>query len=155
MKKLLGLICFVLLIPFPYTVIPEWSVKITHTDGTPARNQEVLQTWTDLSVVMGFWMSSETLRTDESGNVIFPQRRFYSPLLLRGLGFGLATIDFWSHASYGPMAHFSVPGGFHPSITYRPGTLLKSNWEIYPANSRLNDPFQEDRRQIEDTENPE
>jgi hypothetical protein len=144
MKKKLGiffgvLITLFLLIPFPYTVAPEWRVRVLYDDGKPATGKQVYQMWTDSSIAMGSWMPMESLTTDADGFVTFPQRTFYAPLLLRGLGYLVYLVDFWSHASYGRMSYFSVAGGYYPSVTYRPGYELENTWIIRP-NSELGDP---------------
>jgi hypothetical protein len=148
-KKLttkLGLLLLVLLsIPFPYTVVPEWTVQIKHADGGFANDVQVIQMWTDSSVAMGLWMPMERLTTDKHGFVTFPKRTFYAPLLLRGFGNLISYVDFWSHASFGCVSHFSVVGGYYPEITYRPGYKFDETWIIRPTPDS-------DHRRIEENE---
>lgn len=130
----LGLLFLVIiLLPFPYTVVPEWKVQIKHEDGRLGSNMEVTQMWTDSSVAMGFGMSMERLKTDEGGFVTFPKRTFYAPLLVRGFGYLMSYIDFWSHASFGSVSYFSVSGGYTPDITFRSGHTFEETWVIRPA----------------------
>ncbi|MBX7053534.1 MAG: hypothetical protein K1X36_01135 [Pyrinomonadaceae bacterium] len=48
-----------------------------------------------------------------------------------GFGYLMAHLDFWSHASFGCVSHFSVVGGYTPDITYRPGYKLDETWVIH------------------------
>lgn len=84
-KQLIGLMLFgatfvSLLIPYPTTSIPEWHVKLVYDDGSNATDLIVRQEWGHNST---FGTQSETKTSDMNGNVVFPERRFYAPLLFR------------------------------------------------------------------------
>ena len=120
-----------MLIPLPETVVSEWRIQIRYADGSAAGRVAVHQMWKDSSTESGLIMHSEGQETDSDGFVVFPERRIFTPLLLRGVGAMLSQVDFWSHGSYGRMAEIYVDG-YHPNLTYRNDGELPSSLVIFP-----------------------
>lgn len=117
---LVGLV--VLLFPFSTVNIPEWQVKLVDGNGNPVGNVLVEQEWSHYAFLGSEY---ETLTADANGNITFPERRFFCPLLFR---FVFRSLDTFS---YIVMPH-GARVGVYSRITTKAGTYY---WLEYSENS--------------------
>lgn len=142
-NKLIGLILFgttiaSLLIPYPTTSIPEWHVKIIYEDGSNATDLTVRQEWGHNSTL---GTQSETKASDMNGNVVFPERQFYAPLLLRGVLWMLELTSYYAmpHGSrVGPHARVVSNREFVDQIHFRESEEMQRTLIIRRSNSNTN-----------------
>ena len=116
----------ILLLPFPTTVVPEWRLRVIDYNDQPFVGEEVMEIWQHYSLESDG--HSEVRRTDESGYVVFPRRKIWSPLLLRIVSTSLAAVLTLAHGSMGVNAWVMVIGYSTNGGTrdYKPGKPLPS-----------------------------
>lgn len=91
-----------MLIPFPTTIVPTWKLKVVDEQNNICPNKEVTQTWAHYSIYIGSGNSqSEDRLTDEEGNIEFPTRTVWSPLIWRIIGAVIANALTIAHGSAG------------------------------------------------------
>jgi len=113
------IILAVLVVPSPGVVVPEWHVRVIDSHHRPLAGIIVRQDWKDYFVEPANSTHIESETTDDNGDVTFPERRVYSPLILRALAMVLARADFITHQSYGP--HASVYAEDHYATIFYTG----------------------------------
>ena len=143
-KQLIGLMFFLLifvslLVPYPTTSIPEWHVTLVYEDGSIAPDIEVRQEWSHSSTL---GTQSENKTSDTNGNVVFPERRFYAPLLFRGILWmlDLAAYYVMPHgSSIGPHARVVSNKEFVDQIYFRESEKPQRTLLIRRSNSNTID----------------
>ena len=73
-------VLLILLIPWKSQIAPPWTIKVVDEGGRPVGNLAVSQNWIDPNFKM-LWLE-EDFRTDENGNVSFPERSTWRNVLL-------------------------------------------------------------------------
>ena len=116
-------------IPYKTVSVPEWKIKVLKRDGQLAPQTEVSQSWWDYGVLD----KKEEIRiSDNEGNVIFPQRTFFSPLAVRGL------LYFFDSVNNIVMMHGSIVG----NTALVSANKTDSNWLWYKQGSELKEILQ-------------
>jgi hypothetical protein len=69
--------------PFESTSVPQWKVQVTNQDGLPIKKLIVRQTWNNYTLSGETDVKEEDLETDDTGVVIFRERRDRESLLFR------------------------------------------------------------------------
>ncbi len=124
------LFAFVMLLPYPTTVVPEWRIRVVGGDGAPAVGETVRESWQDYSLESDG--HEEELLTDRDGYVLFPERKIWAPPLFRMLFTSCAAVWTLAHGSMGPHAWLMVPRSSlsGPDCYYKPGRPLCSEIRI-------------------------
>jgi hypothetical protein len=117
---MLGLSC----IPAPSVVVPAWSVQIVDKEAKPVQGISVREVWQDYSVETK--SHEEMFVTPKDGRVFFPERRIWTPRIMRVLGPIRNVLSFGVHASFGRTAYLIIwgKGGLEGSTDYTPGKPL-------------------------------
>src|ERR1700722_17187038 len=123
-----------LFIPTTDIVSPDWSVRITDTEGHPIEGASV--SVFSQQYILESQDTEETKTTDSNGSVHFGERKIHAVGLVRLLG-AIRNLDQGVHASFGvhTWIHASKPGYGDPG-----------NLELYSENereSRANDSAQQ------------
>lgn len=125
-KNLLIVIIAVLIIPFPTTIVPAWKLKVIDDKGKICPKKEVTQTWAHYSVCVGLGcFQSEDKITNAEGNVEFPKRTIWAPLIWRILGSLIANALTIAHGSAGVASSVHTRG------------LKDVAWLSYKPNEQL------------------
>ncbi len=110
MSTVLSLILLIAsLIPLPQLQRPRWEVVVLDERGRPLRGIDVLLTWQNYSIESSG--HDETLRTDESGRVVFQPITLNLSMVRRIVGACKNIALYTVHAGIGIHAHvFLLPG---------------------------------------------
>jgi hypothetical protein len=79
---LVAVFAALLTVPLPTTSVPEWEINVVNEFEEPMLNARVTQEWSN-SIFLGD--AHDTLISDSNGQVTFPPRTFWCPLLFRVL----------------------------------------------------------------------
>lgn len=114
----------IIIIPFNSITVPAWQLKVTDHNGRPLKGFLVRQTWQNYSLELEG--NEQDLRTNESGEVAFPQRTMRANLIRRSVVPVLNAILLREHASYGVTASVTVWGekGTYRTVQYKPNQPL-------------------------------
>lgn len=104
LKRIIALVFVVLLVlPLPSVVIPEWKIKVLTSEGERASDITIVQEWRSSSV-LGFNQDEKV--ADEKGEVVFPARIVYLPIVVR---IGLFLVDLLNFIGAGsPMGGYGI-----------------------------------------------
>ncbi len=118
------LFAVVALLPYPTTVVPEWSIRVVDGNGAPVVGGTVRETWRDYSLEGDG--HEEELLTNRAGYVVFPERKIWAPPLFRVLFTSCAAVSTLAHGSMGPHASLMVPRSSLSGLDcdYEPGRPL-------------------------------
>ena len=119
----IGVILLILgAIPYSTVTVPEWRIEVVDQHDNKVPNRSVMQTWIHATYESANIFHEEKRYTDDSGTVIFPERRTSAASITRVLGHIIEKIDFSQHTSYGPHSFVFVDGPGN-SLTYQGGEL--------------------------------
>ena len=97
-------------IPFPQTTVPAWTAQVIDESGKPQPNVAVREVWQNYT--LEHLPHREDRPTDPSGQVIFPRRILWRPLIANAFG----TLR---NPLHGPVAYLEVPGPRVQSLSDR------------------------------------
>jgi hypothetical protein len=92
--------------PWNERVLPEWTITVTTTAGTPVSGVPVLQAWQQQTVEAN--SHTELRTTDEAGQVVFPARHITMNAMRLGVGAIAAVLRSAHEASFGPFGHVMI-----------------------------------------------
>ncbi len=141
MKKKLVTISILLValafVPFNTTLVPEWKVQLTDENGNPYKGKLVRQSCYNYTLGVSPCSSADdsSKLTDETGYVIFPERKINMSLLLR-IGHSIFNfLNIFVHGSYGVDIHLGSTGPQdYKTLKYVPGEPLPEKF-ILPSAS--------------------
>ncbi len=110
-------------LPYSSVIVPEWRVVVIDEDQKPLPNRSVRQIWMHSALESANSTHEEDRYTDNSGAVVFPERRVEASPIKRGWVMVLETIDFFSHSSYRPSSIIFVDGSVNETLWYQGGDL--------------------------------
>jgi hypothetical protein len=88
------------------TVVPEWTVTVEQSDGTPIPRVPVLQAWHHQTVEAE--SHTQRLATDESGRVVFARREITISGLRLAVGAVSAVLRTAHETSFGPFGQVVI-----------------------------------------------
>jgi hypothetical protein len=97
-----------LLVPYPKTIAPEWTVYTLDASRRPLANITVSESWQQYSVEAEG--HEERAKTDANGRVSFPRRYRWSSLAQRLFGCAKNVVMYGVHASCGAHSHLVAFG---------------------------------------------
>lgn len=107
--------------PLPSEIVPEWHVQAVAENGKPIANVRITQEWSYSSLI---GVNSQTLISNEDGQVIFPARRVWYPLLLK---FSMRIVEYLNYlvmphgSRVGPYSRVTSPDGNYYWLEHHPG----------------------------------
>lgn len=101
-----ALLLFILFMPFPTELIPEWKMQFVDEQNDPLVNVRTEQSWESYTFmgVGGY----DTKCTDTNGFVVYPQRLLWAGLVSRIVSPLAADLFTLAHGSTGTDAHIRV-----------------------------------------------
>ena len=95
---IIGVIAFVLFVPYKTTIVPEWKLRAVDKNGEPIPHAGFRQSWNNDSYDISGW---DFIEGDDNGYVVLPERSFYAPLIYRIPRSAIAYLMLLAHGSVG------------------------------------------------------
>jgi len=95
---IIGVIAFVLFVPYKTTIVPEWKLRAVDKNGRPIPHARFRQGWGNYSYDID---GMEFFEGDENGYVVLPERSFYAPLIYRIPRSAIAYLMLFAHGGVG------------------------------------------------------
>jgi hypothetical protein len=109
-KIAFAILGMVLFIPFPTSVIPEWTIILVDENNHPYQNSQVRQFCYNYSLGVDACKEDSDKLTDDNGNVKFPDRVIEMSLIARIIYSTANFIGQVAHGSYGTRIYFDANG---------------------------------------------
>jgi len=108
-KRIAIAILAALVVPIPQTTVPAWTAQVTNESGLPQPNVAVHQAWQNYSLEPT--PHNQDLTTNATGQVTFPRRVLWRPLIANAIGALRNRMKDGNKANYGPAAFISAAQG--------------------------------------------
>ncbi len=109
-------------VPYSTVTVPEWRIEVENQQRISLSKRSVTQTWVHLTYESTSDFHEDKKLTDDSGAVVFPERKTSASSINRVWGAIKERIDILPHTSYGPHSYVFVDGE-GTSLTYNGGRL--------------------------------
>jgi hypothetical protein len=114
-RKILLALVIVIVIPFPQTTVPAWTAQVVDPSGAPQSNVAVREAWQNYTLEQT--PHNEDLITNATGQVAFPRRALWRPLISNAIGTLRNRMKEGAKANYGPAAFVAASQGNAQAFT--------------------------------------
>jgi hypothetical protein len=108
-RKILLALVILSAVPFPQTTVPAWTAQVVNESGTPQPNVAVHEAWQNYTLEQT--PHNEDLFTNATGQVTFPRRFLWRPLIANAIGTLRNRMKDGNKANFGPAAFISAAQG--------------------------------------------
>jgi len=114
-RKILLALVILSAIPIPQTTVPAWTAQVVDPSGAPQANVAVREAWQNYSLERT--PHNQDLSTSTTGQVTFPRRVLWRPLIANAIGTIRNRMIEGAKANYGSAAFVAASQGNSQAFT--------------------------------------